>query len=278
MTEENNKDGKNKDEKNKQSAEVASEKNSHKIRRFVRRKDDPQGSSTSMWLISFTDVMALMLTFFVLLFAMSNPDQEKFEQFKENIQKNFNKFDGENLNRGSEDSINIARVNFNKALDIQYLEVLIKNLVSQNPELGQITVMQNAGLLILSMPQEMLFESGGATIKAEATRTLNALVNSLRRIRNSIEVVGHTDPRPVTSGAFASNWELSLTRAANVAALLKNLGYDEEIRIKGYSSGRFNDLSEEFSQDVRMDLSRRVDIIIREDDGNRAKLFDIGLP
>lgn len=249
-----------------------------KMRRFARRSGDQTGSTTSMWLISFTDVMALMLTFFVLLFAMSNPEQEKFDQFKENIQQNFNKFEGEAFNRGSEDSINIERVDFNKALDLKYLQVLIKNLVDENPDLGQITILQNAGTLILSLPEEMLFQSGGAFIKPEAARTLSAIVNSLRRIRNSVEVIGHTDPRPTKSSQFPSNWELSLARAANVAGLLENLGYDKPILIKGYASGRYNDLSDEFDQDIRMSLSRRVDIVIRQDDGRRAKLFDIGLP
>ncbi len=249
-----------------------------KLRRFSRRLGDQTNNTTSMWLVSFTDVMALMLTFFVLLFAMSNPDEEKFEQFQENIQQNFNKFEGEALNRGTEDSINIARVDYNQALDLKYLQVLIKNLVEQNPELGQITILQNAGTLILSLPEEMLFESGGAILKSEAAQTLNAIVNTLRRIKNSIEVVGHTDPRPTRSSNFPSNWELSLTRAANVAGVLENIGYDKPILIKGYSSGRYNDLSDEFSQDMRMSLSRRVDIVIRQDDGKRSKLFDIGLP
>lgn len=249
-----------------------------KLRRFGRRLGDQQGSAKSMWLVSFTDVMALMLTFFVLLFAMSNPDEEQFEQFRENIQKNFNKFEGERLNRGAEDSINIARIDFNEALNIKYLEVLVTNLIEQNPELGRVTLMQNAGRLILSFPEEILFESGGATLKPDATKTLYALVNTLRRIRNSVEIIGHTDPRPIKSEQYESNWELSLARAANVAGLLENIGYDKQVLIKGYASGRYSDLSPEFSQEERMSLSRRVDIVIREDDGRRRKLFEISMP
>ena len=257
------------------------DKPKYKLRRFGRRMGDQQGSTSSMWLISFTDVMALMLTFFVLLFAMSNPDQEKFEQFKENVQQNFNKFEGELLNRGSEDSINIARIDYNEALDLKYLQVLISNLIEQNSDLSDVTIMQNAGRLILSFPEEMLFETGGATLKTQATKTLYSVVNALRRIRNSVEVIGHTDPRPIrssSSSAFKSNWELSLARAANVAGLLESIGYDKPIMVKGYASGRYDDLPPEFTQDARMSLSRRVDIVIRQDDGKRAKLFDIGLP
>jgi len=253
------------------------EEKQYKLRRFVRREGDQKSQSSSMWLVSFTDVMALMLTFFVLLFAMSNPDEEQFEQFKENMQKNFGKFQGEQANQGTQEAINIARIDFNEALNLQYLEVLISNLIEKNPELKAVRIMQNAGRLILSFPQEMLFESGGATLKPQASQTLYALVNTLRRIRNSVEVVGHTDPRPIRSEEFQSNWELSLARASNVSGLLKDVGYDKNILVKGYASGRYNDLPQEFSQEKRMDLSRRVDIVIREDDGKRTRLFDIGL-
>ncbi|MEM8833253.1 MAG: flagellar motor protein MotB [Pseudomonadota bacterium] len=245
-------------------------------RRYNRRLGDQHGNSTSIWLISFTDVMALMLTFFVLLFAMSNPEQEKFDQFRENISKNFNKNQGQQLERGAEDAINIAKVDFNKALDLRYLRVLVQNLIEENPELGSIVLLENAGQLIVSLPQEILFASGQASIKPEATRTLFSLIQTLKRIKNSIEIIGHTDPRPTSSEQFASNWELSLSRAASVAGLIENAGYTRPVKIKGYAAARYYDLSDDFSEEDRMALSRRVDIIIREDDGRRFKLFEIG--
>ena len=90
--------------------------------------------------------------------------------------------------------------------------------------------------------------------------------------------MGHTDPRPITSDRFASNWELSLSRAANIAAVLENVGYDRPVTVRGYASARFDDISETVPISERLDLSRRVDIVIMEDDGRKMKLFDIGLP
>jgi len=91
-------------------------------------------------------------------------------------------------------------------------------------------------------------------------------------------VVGHTDPRPVRGGAFASNWELSLARAANVAAVLENVGYKRAITVRGHASARYYDLPETMSNQERLDLSRRVDVVVMEDDGKRLQLFDLGLP
>lgn len=246
---------------------------------FGRRIGDQQTTqSSSMWLVSFTDVMALMLTFFVLLFAMSNPEQEQWEDFTKNLQKNFNKFEGLQNDRGPEDAINIAKINFDRALDIRYLEALFAKLVEQEPSLNRIVIMQNADRLILSLPQDLLFESGQAQLKSNTTRTLYTIVGTLRRIKNNVEVVGHTDPRLIQSGNFSSNWELSLARASSIAGAMKDVGYTKPLTVKGHAGGRYNDLPPEISEQERMDLSRRVDIVIREDSGKRAKLFDIGLP
>jgi chemotaxis protein MotB len=246
-------------------------------RRFNRRAGDQiQGPST--WLISFTDVMALMLTFFVLLFAMSNPKQEEWEDFTQKIQQNFSRFQGALDNRGAEDAINIEKVDFSQALNLGYLKVLVENLISETPELSAVRLIETGESLIISLPQNILFEAGQAEIKTGGSEAIFTLANSLRRIQNRIEIVGHADPRPTRGSNFPSNWELSLSRAANVAALLKNVGYDRTLSIRGQASGRFDDIPQSVPLEERLDLSRRVDIVVMEDDGRRKRLFDIGLP
>ncbi len=249
-------------------------------RRFNRRLGDEGGASgSSTWLVSFTDVMALMLTFFVLLFAMSNPDQKDWEEFTEQIQENFNKFYGDTQQRGAQDAINIEKVNFSQALDLRYLSALFNKLIEQEPTLNVVTLTTNGNSLVVSLPQNLLFETGQADIKSAANKALFTLAGSLRRIKNRIEVVGHTDPRPTRGGyGYPSNWELSLARAISVASLLENVGYDRPILVRGQAAGRYYDLPTAMSEIERLDLSRRVDVVIMEDDGRRAKLFDIGLP
>ena len=246
-------------------------------RRFGRRMGD-DGNSPSMWLVSFTDVMALMLTFFVLLFAMSNPKQEEWEDFTQNIQKNFNRFHGQVFNRGKEDAINIAKINFSQALDLNYLRALMDNLIKQEPSLQVARLIDNGDSLIISLPHDILFEAGQASVKSQANKALFTIAGTLDRIKNRVEIVGHTDPRPLSSSQFPSNWELSLARAASVAAVLENVGYEKPMTIRGQASGRFDDIPETVPVAERLDLSRRVDIVVMEDDGRRTKLFDIGLP
>lgn len=264
--------------KKQKKEEKAQETAAPTRRRYRRRMGDAQQKGSAAWLVSFTDVMALMLTFFVLLFAMSNPKEEDWEDLTDAVQNNFNKYYGQVFNRGHQDTINIEKVNFSQALDLNYLRALIISLVEREPSLSVVKLINQPGNLIISLPENLLFDPGQAKIKDEASRALFTLANILSRIQNRVEVVGHTDPRPISTQDFPSNWELSMSRAAQVAAVLENVGYSQSVIVRGQASGRYQDLEGALPEDKRLNLSRRVDILIMEDDGKRVKLFDIGLP
>lgn len=267
-----------KEEKKQKKEEVLSQKSQEPTRRRYARRMGDRGGGGAIWLISFTDVMALMLTFFVLLFAMSNPREENWEGIKDTVQNNFNKYAGQLLNRGHQDAVSIEKVNFSQALDLNYLRTLIASLIEREPSLKVVKFISQSGTLILSLPEDLLFDPGEAKIKEDAGRALFTLANILSRIKNRVEVVGHTDPRPISTEDFPSNWELSMMRAAQVAAVLENVGYGQSVVIRGQAGGRYLDLEGSVPESKRLELSRRVDILIMEDDGKRVKLFDIGSP
>lgn len=262
---------KNTDDKDKAAPVIRSR------RRYGRRAGD-ESEGSGIWLISFTDVMALMLTFFVLLFAMSNPKEEHWEQFTETMQYNFNKYYGQVHNRGAQEATSVAKIDFSRALDLSYLQTIIDTMLSKEESLKGIVIIRQNRSLVISLPQELLFDAGKAEVTADGSRALYTVGEMLGRIKNRIEIVGHTDPRPVTGGAFPSNWDLSIARASNVAAILEQVGYTKPVVIRGQAAGRYIDLPEGMAETERLNLARRVDVVVMEDDGSRVKLLDIGLP
>lgn len=235
-------------------------------------------SSTPLWLITFTDIMALMLTFFVLLYTMSVPKEEVWEEFTEGMTQGFSNARSAQFMSGNFDTISIDKLDLSEALSLDYLEALLQDIINRNDALSNVVLIPQQKQLILSLPVDLLFESGRADIGVQGKRALFSLGGPLSRIRNRIEVVGHADPRPIQNqdGAFASNWELSIARAASVAGALKNVGYSRDVILKGLSSGRYDDLSETVSEEERLSLSRRVDVVIMRDDGS-YRLFGAGL-
>ena len=227
-----------------------------------------------IWLVTFTDIMGLMLTFFVMMFAMAEPREAEWSEVSAALRSEVGKVYGASENNGTEETIDLSRVNYKNALNVRYLEELMRSLMDEHEVLKNMTLIAQPDSVVVSLPQELLFDPGQAVVKESGRKALYTLGGALMRMRNSIEIDGHADPRPMegTKSSFSNNWELSLARAGNVAAILENVGYQQKIRISGYGSGRYQDLDSINDQIQRQDLSRRVDIVIMNYSGKIEKM------
>ena len=239
-----------------------------------RRRLGDSPKPNYVWLVTFTDIMGLMLTFFVMMFAMAEPREAEWSEVSAALRSEVGKVYGASENSGTEETIDLSRVNYKNALDVRYLEELMRTLIEENEGLKNITLISQPGSVVLSLPQELLFDPGQAAVKETGRKALYTLGGALTRMRNRIEIDGHADPRPIegAKSSFSNNWELSLARAANVAAILENVGYQQSIGISGFGSGRYQDLDSINDQIRRQDLSRRVDIVIMNHSGKIEKM------
>jgi chemotaxis protein MotB len=252
------------------------QQNQHAGHVFLGKTDATQDAqAVPLWLITFTDIMALMLTFFVLLYSMSVPEIDKWEEMTEAVNEGLSRT--QTLERFSDqsDQISIEKISAQRALDLGYLATLITEHMKQYEDLESIVLMQSKDELVVSLPADLLFESGNAEASIAGKRALYVLGGILNKIRNRIEVIGHADPRPLSGkGQYGSNWELSLARAATVSSLLKEVGYQRDMIIRGLSSSRYGEISGEMEEEIHMDMARRVDIVIMKDDGNVKTFLD----
>ena len=240
----------------------------------TRASTKHEDAAVPLWLITFTDVMALMLTFFVLLYAMSVPQEDKWEELKDALNDRIGRVARPSFNSGTQDVIAIDRVNQSRALDLRYVKTIISKALDDRG-VKNIIFIQDSDRLTLSLPSELFFDVGSADVHVTGKKVLFTLGGVLSRIKNRIEVVGNTDPQPIASGKgiYRTNWELSLARSAAVSAILRDVGYKDPITIRGLSSARYDELPEEMDEQKKFDLSRRVDIIVMEDDGYKMGLF-----
>ncbi len=238
----------------------------------VGSKIPPSGSSrpSSLWLVTFTDVMALMLTFFVLLYSMSTPDVDKWEDMTRGISSGISKFAGAPKLAGNQDTISIERLSAKKGLNLKYLGSLVYGVVTRNEDLSDVLLFHSSDQLIISMPSELLFDSERSDVSLKGRRALFTLNELFVRIRNRVEIIGHSEPNSVFEGndGIKNNREFSLARAVYVAAALEEVGYDRPIVARGLSDTRYDELGGVLSQDKRLALSRRVDIVIMKDEGS----------
>ena len=242
------------------------------------RKPLPASTSSNLWLTTFTDMVALMLTFFVMTYAMSEPKMELWEELTSKKTQEEKQFLGDPAWQGSEDTISLNRAQWGSALDLDYLEALLSDRLSESKYASDLNLVRDNqnNQLVISLPEHLLFSGGSADVTPDGIAALEELAPVFSRLRNAIDVSGHADPEPVwRNEQIQSNWDLSLERAISVAGVLKNMGYNRPIDMLGQSDAQYALLSENMDEDFKKSLSRRVDILVQVDNGRRIERLGI---
>lgn len=226
---------------------------------FTRRPDQPAGSA---WLVTFADLIALLLAFFVMMYATQRVEQGNWQAMVESLSRSFNPDSTDVALERSADR-NVKSIRNRGGADLGYLESLIVGVRDSQPLLTGMMVRRLQDRLILSLPGELLFPPGRAEPVAGAKRRILLIADMLRNLPNRLQVFGHSDPRAASGVSFASNWELSLARADTVATMMANAGYDRSIDAFGLAGSRYAEIPGTVSTKRRLALARRVDIVIR---------------
>lgn len=217
------------------------------------------------WMITFTDLVALLLTFMVMLFAMSKVELRKWQNLVDLFGQQLDSV-REEAAAQPQNALDIARVDNRPAADLDYLSALLAQNLAAQPLLAGAILQRVEDRLVIALPGELLFAPGSTALAPSAKATLDALVLQLRPLGNRLEVLGHADPRPPARGV-ASNWQLSLSRAARVVTAMQALGYPGNIAARGLGDSRFETLSPLLAPARRLALGRRVELVIHGDGG-----------
>ena len=215
------------------------------------------------WMLSFGDLVSLMLVFFVMLFAMSTLEQEEFDAIVSALAQQFNPAAEVSRAKPAIDH-DIPKISVPKGKNLDYVRALVAEKMEENAILSKITIHQLHDRLVISLPTDTLFVAGTSEIYDDAKEAVFLLGDLLRYLGNRLDVNGHTDPDPISTAAFPSNWELSLSRAIAVGNELRRSGYNRPINTFGFADSRYGALSLTLPAERRYKLARRVDVVIRE--------------
>lgn len=222
-------------------------------------KDD-QGPQ---WLITFADLAAVLVAFFVLMFSMSEVDTDRWNGAVDSLDRQFDVSQEPESARPAAQE-NITQLLARDGLDLGYLRRILAGQIAEQAVLAGAELKETEATLTLTLPAGLLFESGGAILSRQGARSLFVLAGVLGRIENDIEVIGHADPRRAENTRYDTNWELSLARAAAAARALNANGVSRPIRVVGAGSSRFSEVDPALPEQRRLALARRVDIVVRD--------------
>jgi len=212
------------------------------------------------WMVIFTDLVSLMLTFFVLMFSMSSVQVDRWTEMVDTLSQTFNPARQQTAPLPAA-QYNIATVSLRRAINLDYLGAVLGDLTRQDDVLAQGRILRLEDRLIITLAGDLMFEGGEAGLSERGRRALFVLGGVLRNVGNQIGVNGYTDSIPSDGAAQASNWELSLVQAVTVANTLKRAGYGEDIIAYGHADSRRSHLAGRPAVG-RASLARRVDIVI----------------
>ena len=195
--------------------------------RVKRYLDTRANDSHERWLVSYADFMTLLFAFFVVMYAISSVNEDKYRVVGHAIGAalGVSAPGGPPALKGSQGLI-LRGAPSGDALLARHRErmsELAKTLEAALAPLaaaGQVRLLQHARGLTVEIGAGALFAPGQAALREDARATLVAVAKALREGKEPLEVEGHTDDAPINSTAFPSNWELSVIRASTVVRTL----------------------------------------------------------
>jgi chemotaxis protein MotB len=204
-----------------------------------RRKTAEDEDITSFWLITYSDMVTLLLSFFLLMYSFSVMTEERRHELVEEL-------------RTVSANTNVVRER-----PREDLEQAAREIASQfRPD--QAFVENTETEVTVGLSSEVTFASGDAALSDAGRAALVRVAAILARLPNTVRVEGHTDSIPVRGGRLSSNWHLSAARAQSVVRLLVENGVDaRRLQVIGYGDVRPrepNDTPEGRSRNRRIEI------------------------
>ncbi|HBR02864.1 MAG TPA: flagellar motor protein MotB [Ruminiclostridium sp.] len=253
-----------------------------------RRKEEISEGAPE-WMATYSDLVTLLLCFFIMLFSMAIVDQNKFKEISASLSKTLADFGGsggESIlpysgnsvitvdfqnTKGSEEArekyIETAEdmvINAHKQIEnrkIDNAKNSIRDTISEEGISDQVQVVEEKDYLLVRLDSEIFFNSGSAEIGAEGKKILSSLADTLRSINNEIMISGHTDNVPIHTSQYNSNWELSTARATNVVTYLVNIEKLNPELFTATGNGEFKPIGDNNTSEGRQ-KNRRIEIKI----------------
>ncbi len=217
-------------------------------------------------MLTYGDMVTLLLTFFVMLFTVSEVDEHKLQLIIAafsglGILEGGNTLEPGELAEMGHTIMALPSQERGRALDTAREEAISKFQPEIQSKDVRVTVDERG--LVISLAADSFFREASAEVDIEASRNLlQRIVGLLRTLPESnFAIEGHTDSVPTDpDGEFATNWELSTARATNVLHYLVDLGADEDkFQIRGLADTM--PLASNETREGRA-MNRRIDIVI----------------
>lgn len=234
----------------------------------MNEPDEQQGQSGAAWMLTFADVLALLLTFFVMMYAMNDIRDDEWQGLVAAMAGRFNPANPPSDFR-VQSGVSDTSVHERGGMDLGYLETLIQSQLSGPETAGAYKVSEQPDGLHIELPEVVLIQQGQLVLTPAAYAAARQLGQVLRTVGNDVSVSGDAS-RGAEGALYASPWEVSLAAAMMVTDTIKEAGYDRKILALGHGDAYLeNNAGAKTETGTGKGLSwGRVDVVVRDVDSN----------
>jgi chemotaxis protein MotB len=216
------------------------------------------------WLLTYADLITLLLVFFIVLYTMSQVDKKKFESMSQSLAIVFGGVGRGGVLDAGRSLIPGDKV-YKERLEMQNTEQKVRRMIAQKGLEGKISTDLGPRGLVISVKDTLLFDIGSSDLTGPAKEIVRSVAHILAATPNAIRVEGHTDNIPIHTARFFSNWELSTARATDVLQYFISRGAIAPDRLSAAGYGEYKPSVPNTSERNRA-LNRRVDIVLLSSD------------
>ena len=233
------------------------------------RPKRPKKENSDRWLLTYSDLITLLLAFFVIMYGISSADAKKFTKFSAAMKKAFNvdvlqsdpaasildQTKGLSTDSSSSSDTSAATAELS-VIYSQMGSLLQDDLIGD-----RLSIIPRSDGIAISVSGNLLFASGRADLRPDAVRVLRSVANVLRDLPNPVRVEGYTDDVPPSGTGYPTNWDLSGARAVAVVRYLTEIEGLQPSRFSAVAFSQYQPVAPNNSARDRA-KNRRSEIVI----------------
>lgn len=216
------------------------------------------------WLLTYSDLITLLLVFFIILYSISTTDARKFQDLTGALQEAFNNgayqivtVNGSPGTPRTAPPVTPPSPSVAEKRLLQQFKQLLKMLGVQQ-DIATVGLSREG--LVISLSGNLLFYPGGAQLQPKSLSLLGHIVGVLRHIPNQVRVEGNTDDQSSGPGTASSNWALSALRAVSIVEFMSSQGM-APTRLQAEGLGQYHPVASN-STTLGRAKNRHADIVI----------------
>jgi len=228
-----------------------------------KKKEDPPPAGAPGWMVTYGDMMSLLLCFFVMLVSMSSMEVEKFKAAAASLKGALSVLPYQDKVMPSPQIQTFSRGGKTPGKKRTQAVAQLKKMIKEKELNGIVKVTETSQGIHITIGDIALFDSGKDVLKSEIHPVLDGIVEIVATgtADENIRVEGHTDNMPIHNEQFNDNWELSIARAVSVIRYIHSKQSLDPRRLRPVGCGEYQPVDTNSTPEGRS-RNRRVEIFI----------------